>query len=152
MASKRSTTTKHYTRPAGANTIRIGDVVLIQSHPCKIVEIEKSKTGKHGGMKVHFVGMDIFTNKKCIGLVGSQDNVTLCDICKDDYMLVDITDDGYLSFLDGTDTRADLKLPTGDLGDKIKTAFENDGQTVYITVLAAVNREEVIGTKNVYDK
>jgi len=148
MASKSKTTTKHYTRPLNANSLRKGDVVLLQGgHPCKIVELEKSKTGKHGGMKVHLVGMDIFTDKKVTGLVGSQDNVTICDVCKDEMVLVDITDDGYLSLLDGTEMRADLKLPNGALGDKIRAAFETEDTSVTVTVLAAVNKEQVIAFK-----
>lgn len=37
---------------------------MIQEHPCKIVAMSTSKTGKHGGAKVHLVGVDIFTDKK----------------------------------------------------------------------------------------
>lgn len=149
MASKSKTATKHFTRPILANSLRKGDVVLLQAgHPCKVVELEKSKTGKHGGMKVHLVGIDIFTDKKCTGLVGSQDNVTLVDVCKDEMILVDITDDGYLSLLDGSEMRADLKLPSGELGDKIRHAFEQDDNSVTVTVLAAVNKEQVIAFKS----
>jgi translation elongation factor P/translation initiation factor 5A len=89
MASKFSrTATKHFTRPVQANTLRLGDVILLQGgHPCKIVEMKESKTGKHGGMKIHFIGLDIFTLKKCTGLIQSQSNVTLAEVRKDEMMV-----------------------------------------------------------------
>jgi translation initiation factor 5A len=146
MASKFSrTATKHFTRPVQANTLRLGDVILLQGgHPCKIVEMKESKTGKHGGMKIHFIGLDIFTLKKCTGLIQSQSNVTLAEVRKDEMMLIDISDDDFMSVLDGEETRADLKLPEDELGEKIRAAFD-EGKTVYVTVLAAVGKEQVTG-------
>lgn len=50
--------------PVPANDLRQGGHVLLQSKPCKINEIKKSKPGKHGHAKVVIFGTDIFTGKK----------------------------------------------------------------------------------------
>uniref|UniRef100_A0A673VL92 Eukaryotic translation initiation factor 5A n=1 Tax=Salmo trutta TaxID=8032 RepID=A0A673VL92_SALTR len=44
-------------------------------HPCKIVEMSTSKTGKHGHAKVNMMGIDIFTNKKYEDLCPSTHNM-----------------------------------------------------------------------------
>jgi hypothetical protein len=42
---------------------------------------------------------------------------------------LDITDDGFLSLMDdnGT-TKDDVKVPDGEVGDKIKKMFQDDGK------------------------
>ena len=37
-----------------ASQVKVGDIILIQGHPCKVIEVSKSKTGKHGSSKVFF--------------------------------------------------------------------------------------------------
>merc|ERR1719337_217753 len=46
------------TYPQQAGDLKKGGYVMIKEHPCKIVELSSSKTGKHGHAKVHFVGID----------------------------------------------------------------------------------------------
>ena len=47
-----------------AGSIRKGDYCMLLDHPTRIADINLSKPGKHGAAKVHFVGVDLFTNKK----------------------------------------------------------------------------------------
>jgi len=44
------------TRPAEAGEIKEGSYVMIDGEPCRVVEVEKSKTGKHGSAKTRIVG------------------------------------------------------------------------------------------------
>lgn len=47
--------------------------------------------------------------------------------------LVDISGDGFLSMMnDAGDLREDLKLPDGDIGNQIKTDFENGRELLVI--------------------
>ncbi len=41
-----------------------GSYIMIDGEPCKVVEVEKSKTGKHGSAKVRIVGIGVFDNVK----------------------------------------------------------------------------------------
>jgi translation initiation factor 5A len=51
-------------RPVDAGSLKVGQLIVIENEPCKIVEVEKSKPGKHGSAKVRIVGMGIFDNVK----------------------------------------------------------------------------------------
>ncbi|MFB6469799.1 MAG: translation initiation factor IF-5A [Vulcanisaeta sp. AZ3] len=52
------------TKPTEAGSVKEGSYLMIDGEPCKIVEVEKSKTGKHGSAKVRIVGMGVFDNVK----------------------------------------------------------------------------------------
>lgn len=51
-------------KPVDVGSLKIGHYVVIDDEPCRIVEYEKSKPGKHGSAKARIVGISIFTNNK----------------------------------------------------------------------------------------
>merc|ERR1711870_186040 len=112
--------------PAQCSSIKKGGYVVIKEKPCKVVETSTSKTGKHGHAKVHMVGIDIFTGKKYEEICPSTHNMNVPNVNRTEYMLLDISDDDFLSLMmpDGS-TKEDLKLPAGELGEQIQKAFDD---------------------------
>jgi len=51
-------------RPTDVGSLKIGHHILIDNEPCRIVEYEKSKPGKHGSAKARIVAMGIFDGAK----------------------------------------------------------------------------------------
>ena len=51
-------------KPTDVGILKIGHYILIQNEPCKIVEYEKSKPGKHGSAKARIVAMGVFDGTK----------------------------------------------------------------------------------------
>merc|ERR1712137_1237970 len=99
--------------PAQCSSIKKGGYVVIKEHPCKVVETSTSKTGKHGHAKVHMVGIDIFTGKKCEEICPSTHNMQVPNVTRTEFLLLDISDDDYLSlFMPDGSTKDDLKLPS----------------------------------------
>lgn len=49
---------------AVAKELRVGRYVLIEDIPCKVVEIESSKPGKHGAAKMRITGIGVFEGQK----------------------------------------------------------------------------------------
>ncbi len=49
--------------------LKEGSYIVIDGEPCRIVEISKAKTGKHGSAKVHVVAIGLFsgTRKTLVG-------------------------------------------------------------------------------------
>ncbi|MBS7644731.1 MAG: translation initiation factor IF-5A [Candidatus Bathyarchaeia archaeon] len=51
-------------KPVEIGSLKLGQYIMIDDEPCKIVEYEKSKPGKHGAAKARIVGIGIFTGQK----------------------------------------------------------------------------------------
>jgi len=44
--------------------LKKGSYIVIDGEPCRIVEITRAKTGKHGSAKAHVVAIGVFTGQK----------------------------------------------------------------------------------------
>ena len=55
---------KPVSKPVDVGSLKVGGYVVIDGEPCKIVEFEKSKPGKHGSAKARIVAISIFTGQK----------------------------------------------------------------------------------------
>ncbi|KAK2872061.1 translation initiation factor eIF5A [Arthroderma sp. PD_2] len=136
------------TFPMQCSALRKNGHVVIKNRPCKIVEMTTSKTGKHGHAKVHLVAIDIFTGKKLEDLSPSTHNMDVPNVRRQEYQLLDISDDGFLNLMseDGT-PKDDVKLPSGDVGDKIEKLFKTEEKDVNVVVLAAMGEELAMDAK-----
>merc|ERR1711939_503305 len=135
------------TFPMQCSALRKNGHVVIKGRPCKIVEMSTSKTGKHGHAKVHLVAIDIFTGKKLEDLSPSTHNMDVPNVSRREFQLLDITDDDFLSLMDDSgNTKDDVKLPDGDLGDRIKKMVD-DGKDVNVIVMAAMGEELAMDAK-----
>ncbi|KAJ9530079.1 hypothetical protein QJQ45_023393 [Haematococcus lacustris] len=94
------------TYPQQAGTIRKNAYIVINNRPCKVADVSTSKTGKHGHAKCHFVGIDIFTGKKYEDLTPSSHNCDVPNVARNEYTLIDINEDGFVS-----DRRVQLSWP-----------------------------------------
>ena len=52
---------------------------------CKVLEITRAKTGKHGGAKLHLIGLDIFSHKKVEDIIGSTKTLDVPEVRKEDF-------------------------------------------------------------------
>lgn len=132
------------TYPMQCSALRKNGFVVIKGRPCKIVDMSTSKTGKHGHAKVHLTALDIFTNKKLEDLSPSTHNMDVPNVQRREYQLVssiprlifsdkltgtqlDISEDNFLSLMDDSGTtKDDVKVPDGEVGEKIMKLFRTD--------------------------
>jgi translation initiation factor 5A len=74
-------------KPSELGSLKIGSYILLpvsdqpSGEPCRIVEYDTSKPGKHGAAKARIVGVGIFDNQKRphVGPVSMQVHVPLID-------------------------------------------------------------------------
>lgn len=68
-------------RPVDVGSLKIGGYVVIDGEPCRIVEYEKSKPGKHGSAKARIVAISVFTGQKknLISPVDAKTEVPMID-------------------------------------------------------------------------
>jgi len=128
------------------STLRKNGHVVIKGRPTKIVEMSTSKTGKHGHAKVHLVAIDIFTGKKLEELCPSTHNMDVPNVSRVEYSLINI-DDGFMSLMlpDGS-TKDDVRVPEGELGEKLQGDFD-DSKDLMVTIIAAMGEEACISFK-----
>ncbi len=51
-------------RPTDLGSVKIGSYIIIDNEPCRIVEYDTSKTGKHGHAKARVVAIGVFDGLK----------------------------------------------------------------------------------------
>jgi len=136
------------TYPMQCSALRKNGHVVIKGRPCKIVEMTTSKTGKHGHAKVHLTAIDIFTNKKLEDLSPSTHNMEVPNVTRREFQLLDISEDGFLSLMsEGGDIKDDVKMPDGEVGDKITKLFKDDEKDTNVIVLTAMGEELAMDAK-----
>lgn len=140
------------TYPQQAGTIRKNAFIVIKNRPCKVIDVSTSKTGKHGHAKCHFVATDIFTGKKLEDLQPSSHNCEVPNVSRQEFSVIDISDDGFVSLMDdGGNTKDDLQLPKGTeelekLAVQIKSDFD-DGKELIVVVLKSMGEEIISSLK-----
>jgi translation initiation factor 5A len=135
-----------------AGCLKIGSLVMIKGHPCKVVSFSTAKTGKHGAAKAMVTGIDIFTSNKYECTFSTGDNVDSPVVDRKEYTLLTIDDEGYMSLLkDDGDIKEDLKLPEDewlkDVTDRIKDIMAAGEKECLVTVVAAMGQEKLIAAK-----
>ncbi|RLI12367.1 translation initiation factor IF-5A [Candidatus Bathyarchaeota archaeon] len=51
-------------KPVGVGSLRVGGYIIVDGEPCRIVDLTKSKPGKHGAAKARIVVIGIFDGVK----------------------------------------------------------------------------------------
>ncbi len=69
-------------RPVEAGSIKVGSFIVIDNEPCKVVEVTKSKPGKHGSAKARIVAIGVFDNVKRSIVVPTGASVNVPEIRK----------------------------------------------------------------------
>lgn len=142
-----------HTFPIQCSALRKNGHCIMKGHPCKIVDMSTSKTGKHGHAKVNMVGIDIFDGKKYEDMSPSTHNMDVPHVKRTEYTIVDVGDDGYLSLMDESgDIRDDLHCNANlELLEEIRKKFDN-GDEFMVTVLGAMGKEMPMACKNMASK
>jgi len=133
------------TYPMQCSALRKNGHVVIKNRPCKIVDMSTSKTGKHGHAKVHLVAIDIFTGKKLEDISPSTHNMDVPNVTRREYQLVNI-DDGFLNLMNEGESKDDVKVPEGEIGQGIADGFE-EGKDLLVTIIGAMGEEAAISFK-----
>jgi len=55
---------RNLSKPVDVGSVKIGQYIIVEGEPCRIVEYEKSKPGKHGAAKARIVAISVTTGSK----------------------------------------------------------------------------------------
>ena len=124
-------------KPADLGSLKIGSYILLpvsdqpSGEPCRIVEYDTSKPGKHGAAKARIVGVGIFDDQKRphVGPVSMQVHVPLID--KRTGQIISMTGD-IIQIMDSeTFETIDVTL----IDDEVKGKLENGQNVEYWKVM-----------------
>jgi translation initiation factor 5A len=123
---------KKMSRPAELGSLKIGHHILIQNEPCRIVEYEKSKPGKHGSAKARIVAIGIFDRVKrsIVSPISSRVEVPMIE--KRNAQVISLTDDS-IQLMDLETYEVFYTALPGD--DKIKSRLATGLELEYWKVL-----------------
>ncbi|MGQ9639373.1 MAG: translation initiation factor IF-5A [Candidatus Bathyarchaeia archaeon] len=51
-------------KPVDVGSVKVGQYIIVDDEPCRVVEYEKSKPGKHGAAKARIVAVGLFSEQK----------------------------------------------------------------------------------------
>ena len=135
-----------------AGSLKKGDYVMLGDKPCKITGISHAKPGKHGSAKAIIKGQNLFDGKTVEKTYGTGDQVDAPIIKRQEYLLLNIDEDGQLSLLDDDgEQKDDVTLPEKmhqDARKLIEEMFAEDKQvlvqvtTILGTEIVTAGREE----------
>lgn len=125
--------------------------MMIKGHPCKVLNISVSKTGKHGHAKCNFTATDIFTGKKYEDMIPSTHGTTVPIVNKTEWEVIDIEGDELTLMDEGGNQKTDLNLPTypDNMAQEIRDAWNGGENQISVSVQSAVGIEQVIAYKKV---
>ncbi len=122
-----------------ANNVRKGNTILIDKVPCRVVDVNVSKPGKHGAAKVRITAVGLFDDKKREIVLPAHDKVEIPIIEKRQAQVLAVSGD-YANVMDmETYETFDIKIPE-DLKDQV----EIDKTIVYWVVMGNKVIREVL--------
>ena len=113
-------------KPSDLGSLKIGSYILLpvtdqpSGEPCRIVEYDTSKPGKHGSAKARIVGVGVFDGQKRphVGPVSMQIHIPLID--KRTAQIISMTDSGIQLMDSETFETIDANLVDDDIKDTIQ--------------------------------
>lgn len=128
-------------KPASVGSLRVGQNVIIDGEPCKIVEIEKSKPGKHGSAKARMVAIGIFDKQKRSMISPADSRVEVPMIDKRSGQVISLGD--AISIMD-SETYEMLEVPLPS-EEEIRRKIEPGVTVEYWKIM---NRSMVVNVKS----
>jgi len=123
-----------------ANTIKEGSYVIIDGAPCRVTNVQISKTGKHGAAKVRMVGIGIIDEKKREVVMPGSDNIEVPIIEKKSAQILSITND-VANVMDTESYETfDLVIP-----DELKGKLSEGMQVLYWEVMGQRVMKQIKG-------
>lgn len=133
------------------NDIKKGSYILLrENHVCKVVELNKSKPGKHGSAKTSVIALDVFSGKKYEEIFCTH-KAEVPEVRKVELEVVALSDDSHLTLRkkDGTLHPRRVALETEEEADddsvsaKIRSLLRA-GKPVIVQLMQTMGREKVV--------
>ncbi len=128
-------------KPADLGSVKVGSYIIINDEPCRIVEYDKSKPGKHGSAKARVVAIGVFDGSKRSIVSPVSANIEIPIIEKRVGQVISILSNVQLMDMETFDT-FDTSLPSDE---ELKKKIIEGIEVEYWRVLG---RTKIVRVKN----
>lgn len=118
------------TKTISANNVQKGTSIILEGVPCKVVDVEISKPGKHGHSKVRISAVGLIDEKKRIVVMPGHDNIEVPIIEKRTAQVLSLHGDMANVMDSETYETFDLKIP-----EEFKGQVVEGSSVLYWTIL-----------------
>lgn len=131
------------------NKIRKDGYVMIEGRPCRVVDIQRFKIGKHGHAKAKIAGSDIFTGRRYETMLPSSHDIEVPFVERKEYSLINIEGKNtQIIDLQGN-MREDVELEDDEISNKIRELFEKNSndEEIIVSVISSFGQSKFIDCK-----
>ena len=129
------------------NKLKKGGYVIIEDRPCRVVDIAKSKTGKHGHAKASIAGSDIFTGRRYETHLPTSHDIEIPFVDRSEYALLNVDGKHTQLLALNNEIREDVEMPVDEEMFKRVTELFATGDEVLVTVLSCNSESAIIDCK-----
>lgn len=123
-------------KPAALSDVKIGSYIIIDGEPCRIIEYDKSKPGKHGSAKARVVATGVFDRGKHSMVSPVSAGIEIPLIEKKTGQIISINQDQNIIQLMDLETFETFDVPPPD--DEIKNKLNEGDEVEYWKVLGRI--------------
>jgi len=138
------------------NRLFVGSLIMIKGCPCKLTEVFRANTGKHGSSKVIIKGRDILTSKEYECTYRAGDMVYAPIVVRQEFTVLNIDGDVLELLTPEGEVKSYVNLPEDehlrDVTNKIREIFETGKKECLVTVLKTLGKEQVIEVREGNDQ
>jgi translation initiation factor 5A len=127
--------------------IKKGVVMMVKDQPCKIMEVNTSRPGKHGHAKKTVTAIQLITNKKYVTTFTHHSNLEIPEINRNVYICYSL-DDNYAQMMNDDGENTDILLTNEQVKELQKYDLDNGVQLEVMSVSCNDNDETVIVSIN----
>jgi len=137
---------EHRVSFVSVNDLHKGCYVMMKGNfPCKVVEVARSKQGKHGSAKVSITALDIFTGRKYEDLYPSSKNVEVPEVAKIELEVLGVDAAGRLQVKQLKDGKPyqPVPVPNDEMGERIRSLMTARANVV-VQLQCAMGKEKIV--------
>ncbi len=127
--------------PADLGDIKEGSYVILDGEPCRVVQSDKSKPGKHGAAKIRLAAVSIFTGSKHSYVGPSASRIDVPNIDKRSGQVLSMTGNSIQIM----DLETYENFETSLVEDEIRVKLQPGSEVEYWSVLGKVRIMRVKG-------
>ncbi|MEM0355479.1 MAG: translation initiation factor IF-5A [Desulfurococcaceae archaeon] len=116
--------------------LKPGNFIVIDNEPCRIVEITKAKTGKHGSAKAHVIAVSLITGSKKTIIAPTDQQVEVPVIEKKVGQIINIRED-TVQIMD-METYEVFEVKKDFVDEKIRDKISTGSEVEYWLVMGQI--------------